>query len=93
MNWQKDAIHFDKNGNVTGWTTKATWQIELQNSKSIPVTIDIRRTFPGDWEVATEDKFEKVDAKKIKFVLQLNPGEKRTLNYTLTTRHGTNATK
>ena len=93
MNWQKDAIRFDKNGNVTGWTTKATWKIELQNSKNIPVTLDIRRNFTGDWEVATEDKFEKVDAKKIKFVLQLNPGEKRTLNYTLTTRHGTNATK
>jgi len=93
MNWQKDAIRFDKNGNVTGWTTKATWEIELQNSKNIPVTLDIRRTFAGDWDVTTDDKFEKVDATKIKFVFQLNPGEKRTLKYTLTTRTGTNARK
>ncbi len=93
MEWQKVDIRFDRNGNVAGWTTKATWEIELQNSKSIPVTLDIRRNFAGDWEVATDDKFEKVDAKKIKFVFQLQPGEKRTLKYTLTTRHGTNATR
>ena len=93
MDWKKEDIQFDKNGNVTGWTTKATWEIELQNSKSIPVTVDIRRNFAGDWELATDDKFEKVDATKIKFVLQLKPGETRTLKYTLTTRIGTNARK
>ncbi len=93
MNWQKVDIAFNKSGNVDGHTTKATWEIELQNSKNIPVTIDIRRNFVGDWEAATDVKFEKVDATKIKFVLQLQPGEQRTLRYTLTTRHGTNATR
>ncbi len=93
MDWKKVDIAFNKSGNVDGSTTKATWEIELQNSKSIPVTVDIRRNFSGDWEVATDDKFEKVDATKIKFVFQLKPGEKRTLKYTLTTRTGTNARK
>jgi hypothetical protein len=93
MDWKKEDIQFDKNGNVTGWTTKATWEIELQNSKSIPVTVDIRRNFAGDWELATDDKFEKVDAKKIKFVLALKPNERRTVQYELTTRHGTSVRK
>jgi hypothetical protein len=93
MDWQKVDIAFNKSGNVDGSTTKAAWEIELQNSKRIPVTVDIRRNFSGDWEIATDDKFEKVDATKIKFVLQLKPGEKRTLKYTLTTRTGTNARK
>jgi hypothetical protein len=93
MDWKKVDIAFNKSGNVDGSTTKATWEIELQNSKNIPVTVDIRRNFSGDWEIATDDKFEKVDATKIKFVLQLKPGEKRTLKYTLTTRTGTNARK
>jgi hypothetical protein len=93
MNWKKEDIRFDKNGNVTGWTTKATWEIELQNSKSIPVTVDIRRNFSGDWDLATEDKFEKVDAKKIKFVLALKLNERRTVQYELTTRHGTSVRK
>ncbi len=93
MDWKKVDIAFNKSGNVDGSTTKATWEIELQNSKSIPVTVDIRRNFSGDWDVATDDQFEKVDATKIKFVFQLQPGEKRTLKYTLTTRTGTNARK
>jgi hypothetical protein len=93
MDWQKVDIAFNKSGNVDGSTTKATWEIELQNSKNITVTVDIRRNFSGDWEVATEDKFEKVDATKIKFVFQLKPGEKRALKYTLTTRTGSNARK
>ena len=67
--------------------------IELQNSKNIPVTVDIRRNFSGDWEVATDDKFEKVDATKIKFVLTLKPNERRTVQYELTTRHGTSVRK
>ncbi|MBC8326866.1 MAG: hypothetical protein H8E27_14700, partial [Verrucomicrobia subdivision 3 bacterium] len=44
-------------------------------------------------EIATDVKFEKVDATKIKFAFQLQPGEQRTLKYTLTTRTGTNARK
>ena len=93
MDWRKVDIRFDRFGNVTGWTTQEDWEFELQNSKSIPVTLDIRRNFAGDWEVASDDAFEKVDATKIKYVFKLKPGEKRTLKYTLTTRHGTNATK
>ena len=30
MNWQKNNIHFGKNGNVDGWTVRETWQIEVQ---------------------------------------------------------------
>ena len=93
MDWRKVDIRFNAAGNVSGWTTQEDWTFELQNSKSIPVTLDIRRNFAGDWEVASDDAFEKVDATKIKYVINLKPGEKRTLKYTLTTRHGTNATK
>ena len=93
MDWRKVDIRFNAAGNVSGWTTQEDWTFELQNSKSIPVTLDIRRNFAGDWEVASDDAFEKVDATKIKYVFELKPGEKRTLKYTLTTRHGTNVIK
>ena len=93
MDWRKVDVRFNAAGNVSGWTTQEDWTFELQNSKSIPVTLDIRRNFAGDWEVASDDAFEKVDATKIKYVFELKPGEKRTLKYTLTTRHGTNVIK
>jgi hypothetical protein len=55
--------------------------------------LDIRRNFPGDWELKTEAPFEKVDAGKVKFVLPLKSRAKQTFTYELTTRYGTNVTK
>ena len=91
LNWEKLDISFDNRRNVIGWTIRETWSIELQNSKAIPAVVDVRRSFPGDWSLETEATYERMDARKVKFVLTLQPGEKRTIGYTLTTRHGTNA--
>ena len=93
MSWEKADLRFNKDGNIDGWTTKESWQIEVQNSKEIDATLDIRRNFPGDWTLATGEKFEKVDASKVKFVIPLKAHEKKVLTYELTTRLGTNATK
>ena len=93
MNWEKTNLAFDQNGNVKGWTTKETWKIELQNSRDIDVTVDVRRNFSGDWTLVTQAANEKVDANKVKFVVPLKAREKRELAYELTTRTGSNATK
>jgi hypothetical protein len=93
MNWVKADMAFETNGNVKGWTTKETWEIEVQNSKDIPVVLDIRRNFRGDWVLATAANYESVDATKVKFVVSLKPREKQKFSYELTTRHGTNATR
>ena len=86
-------LRFNKDGNIDGWTTKETWQIEVQNSKEIPVVLDIRRNFAGDWALQTDAAHENVDATKVKFVLPLKPREKQKFTYELTTRYGTNATR
>ena len=93
MNWSKQDISFDNNGNVKGWTTRETWEIELQNSKDIDVVLDVRRNFRGDWSLTTQAAYEKVDATKVKFVLPLKPREKQKFTYEVTVKHGTNATK
>ena len=93
MDWQKVDIRFNQHGNPDGWTIKETWQFELQNSKDIEVMLDIRRNFPGDWELKTEAPFEKVDVGKVKFVLPLKSRTKQTFTYELTTRYGTNVTR
>ncbi len=53
MNWEKTNLQFDPQRNVKGWTIRETWQIEVQNSKDIPVMADIRRNFSGDWSIKT----------------------------------------
>ncbi len=93
MNWVKTDLAFDTNGNVKGWTTKETWEIEVQNSKDIELALDIRRNFRGDWSLSTTASYERVDANKVKFVLPLKSREKQTFSYELTTKLGTNATK
>lgn len=91
MNWAKTDIHFDAKGNVNGWTVRETWQIEIQNSKEIPVVLDIRRNFAGDWTLSTQVSHEKVDATKVKFVRPLKPHEKQSFTYEVTTRVGASA--
>jgi len=93
MNWVKTDMRFDARGNVKGWTTKETWEVEVQNSKEIDVVLDIRRSFSGDWTLRTSAGYENVDATKAKFVLPLKPREKQRFTYELETRHGTNATR
>ena len=93
MNWEKTNLAFDANGNVKGWNLKETWKLELQNSRDIDIALDIRRNFRGDWTLTTPDTYEKVDANKVKFLIPLQPREKRELTYELTTRLGTNATR
>ena len=88
--WEKTNLQFDGNGNVKGWTVKETWQVEVQNSKDIDVTLDIRRNFTGDWSLQTDANYEKMDAGKVKFVLALTAREKRQFGYELTTNFGSN---
>ncbi|HEY0549041.1 MAG TPA: hypothetical protein VGF13_05530, partial [Verrucomicrobiae bacterium] len=92
-NWAKVDLSFDNNGNVVGWTEKQWWQIEVQNSKDIPVIVDVRRNFSGDWQIESPAPHEKVDATKVKFLLPLPPREKATVAYLVTLRQGTNAAR
>ena len=93
MDWQKVEIKFDQHGNVSGWTTRETWQFEVQNSKELEVVLDIRRNFKGDWSLVTQAPHEKVDANIVKFIVPLKPREKQTFSYELTTRNGVNVTR
>jgi len=90
MNWEKTDLQFDHDGNVKGWTIRESWQIEVQNSKEIDVVLDIRRNFSGDWSLATQAKYEDVDATKVRFVLPFKPRDKQSFTYELTTRYGSN---
>ncbi|MDB6130551.1 MAG: hypothetical protein JWM04_1658, partial [Verrucomicrobiales bacterium] len=93
VSWEKQDLRFDNNGNVTGWTLKETWEIELQNSRAVPAVADVRRTFHGDWTVSNAAAHEQVDANKIKFLVKLDAHSSKTISYQLTTRMGTNATR
>ena len=93
VNWEKIDLRFDASGNVRGWTVRETWKMEMQNSKEIPVRVDARRNFAGDWSMDSNQAYEKVDASKVKFLVSLQPRESKSFSYTTTTRHGINAAR
>ena len=93
LNWEKTDLRFDANGDVKGWTVKETWEFALQNSKDLEVVLDIRRSFPGDWDLQTATPYEKLDAAKVKFLRPLKAREKQQFTYQLTTRYGLNVTR
>jgi hypothetical protein len=93
MNWEKSDLRFDARGNIEGFNIKETWEVEVQNSKEIPVTVDYRKSFQGDWTLTSQQAHEKMDATKVKFVLPLKPFEKKSFTLEVVTKHGTNKTR
>jgi hypothetical protein len=91
LSWAKTDMAFDGHGNVIGWTTTETWKIDVQNSKEIPVAVDVRRRFEGDWSLNTAASYEQLDAQRAKFLLSLASRQSQAFEYRLTSRHGTNA--
>lgn len=92
MSWEKTDLRFDNHGDLAGWTVTEKWEVELQNSKEIPVMADVRRNFTGDWTLVSASNHEKLDATKVKFLIPLAPHSAQTVSYQLTLREGTNAT-
>ncbi len=83
---------FDRNHNISGWDELQTWQVTATNTRHIPVEIEITRGFEtAYWELEVTDglvTWEKHDARHARFILQMEPGEKRIFTYQLRTYHG-----
>ncbi len=90
MDFKTDNYRFDSDGDIIGWDEIRTFEIEVRNTRDIPVKIEIKRNFPTQfWQIRTDNRYEKVDTNTIKFTLDLRPGTKQTILYTLRTYHGT----
>jgi len=90
MDFKTDNYRFDSDGDIIGWDEIRTFEIEVRNTRDIPVKIEIKRNFPTRfWQLTTDDTYEKVDLDTIKLTLEMRPGTKQILTYTLRTYHGT----
>jgi hypothetical protein len=94
MKFATDNYKFRNNGNVTGWDEIRDFQIEVRNTRPVPVKVEIKRnTNTTYWKlekVGEFGTFEKDDADTVKFTLELPPESKQTFTYQLTTHHGDN---
>ena len=89
MAFETDNYIFDNRGNVAGWDEIQTWQIEITNTRKLPVEIEITRGFDTPyWKLQTEMPYDKHDATHVRVETQLQPESQQSLAYTVTTYHG-----
>ena len=92
MGLRTDHYLYDRGGNVAGWDEIREWSIEVDNTREISVKVEVTRTVPTTyWKLdpGPESGFAKHDANHARFTIELPARSKRTINYTLTTYHGT----
>jgi hypothetical protein len=90
IDFKTDNYRFESDGDIIGWDEIRMFEIEIRNTRDIPVKIELKRNFPSRfWQLTTDDDYEKVDLDTIKFTLEMRPGTKQTIHYTVRTYHGT----
>jgi hypothetical protein len=94
MDTKTDNYRFDKDNNINGWDEIQTVQIEVKNTRDLPVKLEIKRNFTTQyWTIKnlneSQNGFEKVDLDTIKYTLTLEPQSEKTIDYVLTTFQGT----
>ncbi len=90
MDFKTENYIFDNRANVSGWDEIRVWKIEITNTRTLPIQIEITRGFgTAYWTLQSETLYEKYDATHARFKLELEPRSKQTLEYAVRTYHGT----
>ena len=90
MDFRTENYRFDRRGNISGWDEIRTWTIEITNTRTLPIQIEITRGFGTVyWTLQSETPYEKHDATHTRFMLELEPRSKQAFEYTVRTYHGT----
>jgi hypothetical protein len=93
MDEKTDNYRFDNKGNINGWDEIRTFQLQIKNTRDLPVKIEIKRNFGTNaWDIKNagdaKKYYEKVDLDTVKYTLTLEPESEITLEYELTTYQG-----
>jgi len=92
MDYKTENYKFDSDKDITGWDEIHTFKIEVRNTRSVPVEVEIKRNFDTQyWDISRTGDFgeyEKYDLDTVKFTLTLKPRSARKFGYVLRTYHG-----
>jgi len=73
MDFKTDNYVFDSNSEICGWDEIRSWQIEITNTRTLPIEIEITRGFDtAYWTLQADIPFEKHDATHARFKLNLH---------------------
>ncbi|MHC4658919.1 MAG: DUF4139 domain-containing protein [Planctomycetota bacterium] len=89
MDFKTANYVFDRKKNIIGWDEIRAWKIEITNTRTLPVEIEITRGFgTAYWTLQADIPYEKHDVTHARVELTVQPRGKRVFNYTVTTYHG-----
>ncbi|MFC1635607.1 DUF4139 domain-containing protein [Planctomycetota bacterium] len=89
MDFKTDNYVFDNRGNISGWDEMRAWKIEMTNTRTLPVEVEITRGFDtAYWTLQSDMPYVKHDATHARFEVNLEPRGKQALEYVVTTYHG-----
>ncbi|MBN2183495.1 MAG: hypothetical protein JW715_16410 [Sedimentisphaerales bacterium] len=89
MDFKTANYLFDPNENITGWDEIRSWKIDITNTRTLPVEIEITRDFgTAYWTLESQTLYEKHDITRARFNLDIEPRTKSSFEYTVTTYHG-----
>ena len=95
MNFKSDRYLFNKKGNISGWEEVHEFEVEVKNTREIPVKVEILRNFKtaywGIKNIGDFGHYEKVDSDTVKFTLNLDAHDTKKFRYVLSTQHGQRA--
>ena len=88
MDYKTDNYRFDRDGNVNGWDDIQSYQVEVRNTRDIPIKIEIQRNLLMPyWDLTNQGTFGdfvKVDLDTVKYTLTLEPASKAVFQYVVT---------
>jgi hypothetical protein len=90
MDFRTENYEYGSNGDITGWDEIRKFEIEVRNTRDVPIKVEIKRNFPTQyWQVTSPDKYEEFDVDTIKYTLEMKPVSKQKISYTLRIYEGT----
>ena len=77
---------FDSEGHVQSWDEEHTVVLEIGNSRGRMVPLELTHYLDAPWEFVevSDDSYEMVDRETVRWELELQPMERREIEYTVT---------
>ena len=89
---QTENYVFDSRGDINGWDELRHWQVTVNNTRTLPVKVEVTRGFDtAYWTLEItggEVVYQKHDATRARFTLEVGRRTKQIFTYKVRTYHG-----
>ena len=86
-----DARREEENATVVGWNDRLSYQQRIRNYTARPINVEIRRPYEGHVTFVSQLEPKLHDFQTVELTAQVEPGEKKNLDFTVVQHLGTNA--